>query len=191
MTCWKYLLLLPILYILACSKESHQSDPVTPLPFDTIHHIVDIGKISVLRNEMNWTVNGTALSYSDFPHQFSIKSIQNIYPGVVESFYLADIPFLTGKYKVEKSANSSMGNSIPQLIIGWVLDHDQVLGSITTDTTDVNNFVEVIRFDSIQHTVEGRFQVHLINYTSSTNGSIYPLPDSLRLTDGKFYLKLN
>ena len=186
-----YLLFAPILCLFACAKDPAGKDPVPPDPVDTLQHVIDLEKVSVLRDGKIWMPGGMAQTYPSVAMHFSIISTQIVYPGVVESFNLADIPLKTGKYRLERGVGTPLGNFIPQITIGWILDGDQLLGSLNADTTDMDNFVELLQYDSLKQTVEGRFQIHLINYKSSTNGSIYPLPDSMRLTDGKFYLKLN
>ncbi|MBK7937311.1 MAG: hypothetical protein IPJ82_09570 [Lewinellaceae bacterium] len=67
-------------------------------------------------------------------------------------------------------------------------DYDQPIGDFLIDTTRNDHFIEVIKYDSIARTVEGRFQVFLKKEPSNTQ---WPgIPDSIFLTEGKFHLKI-
>ena len=67
-------------------------------------------------------------------------------------------------------------------------DYDQPVGDFLIDTTRTDHFIEVIKYDSTAHTVEGRFQVFLKKEPSNTIWS--GVPDSIFLTEGKFHLKI-
>lgn len=62
---------------------------------------------------------------------------------------------------------------------------DQLFKSYRVDTTRSNQFIEILHYDSIQHIVEGRFQAILGDKPSWSF-----LPDSMKMTEGKFRLKL-
>ena len=186
-----YLLFAPLLCFFACTKDPAGKDPVPPGPVDTVQHVIELGKVSVLRDSFPWSMSWKTTLSNTYPPFFYLTAKKIYSYGLSETFSIGDIPLKIGKYKIEALNIGSEGNYVPDALIGWVLDGDQVLGGLNTDESDLNNFIEILRFDSLLNTVEGRFQVHLINDWGSTNGSIYPLPDSMRLTDGKFYLKLN
>lgn len=177
--------------IFSCRKETVQPNPVNPPSnVDTARHIIELGRVAVMRDSNAWIVNWNATINPLRPESFYLNTKNYPAPGLSESLSFSDIPLKTGKYEIEIQKNSNEGNLIPSVSMGWVLDGDQVLGGLSTDTTKVDNYFEVIHYDSLAQTVEGRFEVFLINHWASTNSSIYPLPDSLALTQGKFYLKL-
>ncbi|MCC6461574.1 MAG: hypothetical protein IT260_13960 [Saprospiraceae bacterium] len=180
-----------LLFLLfSCKKDPTIVDPIDPTPKDTsTQHVIALGKSFVKKNDQAWNVLLRANLYSYQPQSFGLKA--NVYyaNGVRESVYFSDIPCVAGSYTFEKDQNSNWANSIPQASLEWVLDGDQSLGGLNVDTSRAGNFIEVIRYDSIQKTVEGRFEVYLINY-GSPNNTIFDLPDSLRFTEGKFHLKL-
>lgn len=68
-------------------------------------------------------------------------------------------------------------------------DGDQPTGDYIIDTTRADHYVEIIRYDSVARTIEGRFQMFLVN-----DGKIKPLirdvPAKVDFTDGKFHLQI-
>lgn len=168
-----------------CQKSepmSHEPDPVEP--------IIELGKVAMDRDGQPWTAEFTA-QYYYFPGtvSFGFSAKTTLSNGVIETCRIADILCEPGSYFIERGNNSTWGNSIPQANISWLLDGDQSLGGVSTDTTHYQaNFVEVIRYDSITDIVEGRFQVYLTNHWASSPP--LGLPDSVRLTNGRFHLKI-
>jgi hypothetical protein len=72
--------------------------------------------------------------------------------------------------------------------IYWSVE-DVVVGKLQTVDRFPDDYIEVIEADTVAKTVEGRFQFHLINIESQYLEE-YGLPDSLNITEGVFYLKL-
>jgi hypothetical protein len=62
---------------------------------------------------------------------------------------------------------------------------DQQLNSYNVDSTRSNQYIELLRYDSINHIVEGRFQTFL-----EGPNTWWFLPDSMAMTEGKFHLKI-
>ena len=82
---------------------------------------------------------------------------------------------------------SDFSNGIPDA--GFrITNYDEGLANYFTDTTRTDNFIEVLYCDTIKNEVEGRFQVFLIE--PSGPRTLPDVPDSVFLTEGKFYLKL-
>ena len=76
-------------------------------------------------------------------------------------------------------------NGIPDANYFVSLDGDQLFKTYRIDTTLSNQFIEILHYDSILHIVEGRFQAILGDKHS------WPfLPDTMKMTEGKFHLKL-
>ena len=69
-----------------------------------------------------------------------------------------------------------------------VYELDQPIGDFHVDTMRHDHFIEVLRYDSIKNTVEGRFQVFLGKAPMSTD---WPgVPDSIFFTEGRFHLRI-
>lgn len=179
--------LLAIIAFTNCDKGSTLVAPSPTLP-DTTSHIITLGKVAMLRDGEEWEPECKAVLSSNAQY-FTISTTSRYHNGIEESFYIGDIPCIIGKYPVERGGNSTWGNAIPQATMGWVLDGDQALGGLKADTTKMDNFVEVIRYDTSKQIAEGKFQIFLKSIFS-TNSGIYALPDSLSLTEGKFHLQL-
>lgn len=176
-----------LLAILLLGLASCQKNELTPNDPDPVSPVIELGKVFVKRDGQVWDRPFIARRFDHYhPTVFSIISKVNN-NGLEENFYLNDIPIVPGFYPMERGNNFTWGNLKPQANIGWWIV-DQVLGGIFTDTTHANNFVEMIRYDSVNQTVEGRFEVHLGDFWPSPN--TWGLPDSMHLTEGKFYLKL-
>lgn len=176
----------------ACKKED--SNQVTPPPDPPVVEeppIIALGKASVLRNGVTYTGNITA-KYRKYNRikTLRISGTQFSSGGLIdETFAIADIPLQKGKYPVEQSSADGHGNGIPQAGMAWVVDKDQYAGDQLPDTSRTDHYFEVIRYDSIKHTAEGRFQVFLKNYKSAP---ILPgVPDTISFTQGKFHLYIS
>lgn len=178
------------LLLSACSKiatPGPEPDPVDPI--DTVQHVIDLGKVSMKRDGQTWErpfmakfiENGDA-DYFNFWTEFTDAN------RIKETFAIRDIPCRLGTYVPENGTNFSIGNSIPQIDIGWVLDGDQAVGLLLTDTLKIGNIIQVIRYDSLNKIVEGTFQFHLVNTYSTPNE--LGLPNAMHITEGRFHLKL-
>jgi hypothetical protein len=194
----RYLIMLFISGLLiapACRKDAVVV-PVTPPPKDTTNNSIDtvnqvfpFGKAQMLKNNVFWLGTfkaryesyapvGRFYLYSDY---FSSVSMQDI-------FIIEDIPCKPGIFPLERTkAAVDYYNFIPECLFTIVLEGDQHLGNYEIDTTRNDHFVEVLRYDSVQHIVEGRFQMFLVK-TNSSNW-MNP-PQAINITEGKFNLKL-
>ena len=179
----KLLLLLTI--VAACNKTTPE-EPITPAPtpVDTIYHIIELGKASVLRNGIPWNADFYAEYYPNDKTRFWItgQSMQNGYDHYLS---LDDIRCKVGFQKFEQGTWQNGTNGIPETDYFVALDGDQLFKTYLIDTTRSNQFIEILHYDSIQHIVEGRFQAILGDKPSWAF-----LPDSMKMTEGKFQLKL-
>jgi hypothetical protein len=178
-------LLLLLAFLEACNKNTPEEpiDP-TPTPIDTTHHIIELGKASVLRNGIAWNAVFYASYYKDDQTRFSFggRTKQN---GYDHYFSLDDIRCKTGLQKFEQGTWQNGKNGIPDADYFVTLDGDQLFKTYLIDTTRSNQFIEILHYDSIQHIVEGRFQAILGDKPSWSF-----LPDTMKMTEGKFHLKL-
>ena len=178
------LLICLALTIIACQKSA---EPIEPEPSEPI---IELGKVAMNRDSQPWTANFTA-NYDYFPVKSSFSfSAETIFQnGVLEVIGIVDIPSNPGIYNVSKTFSGVGSHLIPRTILGWSLDGDQILGVLSADSTYYdNNIVEVIRYDSIENVVEGRFQVRLKK--SLGTPAAFGLPEEVSLTNGRFHLKI-
>jgi len=118
----------------------------------------------------------------------SLQMLRYSNGGVVEErFSIQDVPLRSGKHPISYDLLSI--NGTPQSGMVWIVDGDQQAGSQLVDTTRQDHFIDVIHYDSVKHTIEGRFQVFLKNYK---NSPILPgIPDTISFTQGKFHLNIS
>jgi len=177
-----------------CKKE--QMIIKTPTPIDTIkpidttavQHIIGFGQSSVLKNGVAWNVNYKAYYHYQTKQRFSLRGGKQYADGLKESSFISDIPIGIGRHSITiVTSLSDFNNGIPDAVYGMA-NYDEGIGSFFTDTTRTDNFIEVLRFDTIANEVEGRFQVFMGKRGGPS--TLPGVPDSVFLTDGKFYLKL-
>jgi len=189
----KYILIATILVLILANCGKNQSSigepgpPVdtTQMPIDT--PIIKLGEGYVLKNGITWNAPFEAWYYqTNNLFQIWVEITYPNYRG--EHLFITDIPCNKGKYPIENWAHLIPRNQIPNCFLRVTQDFDQGIGSFSTDTTRNDHFIEVIKYDSIARTVEGRFQVFLKKEPSNTQ---WPgVPDSIFLTEGKFHLKI-
>ena len=181
------------LFLGNCRKDnplpSPPPDPIdtTDVPIDTppITHVIDLGKHFVSKNNVPWTVQMKAYYYGD-KKMFGLEA-EHISNGFKESVNIYDVPTKVGKYEYEDALSAPYYNLIPQISFHTSYDGDQLVGSYSLDPTRPNNYIEVVRYDSIKHIVEGRYQAILDNKSAP-----FPnVPDSMFLLNGKFHLKID
>ena len=186
--------IIALLSVLAnCKKNQIPPTDLVDNPIDTVQTpidtpIIELGKVFVLKNGTPWDIPFKSIYYrTDTLFQFHAKIL---YTNLVkESFFLRDIPCRAGIYPIEFYPYlAGFNNAIPESAIAMTYEFDQPIGDFLVDTTRTDHFVEVIRYDSIEKTVEGRFQVFLGK--KSTSVPFPGVPDSIFLTEGKFHLKI-
>jgi hypothetical protein len=170
--------------LIGCTKEK-PVDPTDPTPpVDTTTHIIELGKGSVLRNGMEWNANFSAKYFVNNKSRFVIYAdLQET--GFDHSLSISDISTLIGMQNIERPNFWNRNNGVPNASYFVILDQDQVINTYKSDSTRTNQFIELLRYDSIHHIVEGRFQTFL-----EGPNTWWFLPDSLAMTEGKFHLKI-
>ena len=98
---------------------------------------------------------------------------------------VSDISILLGYQTIEKKGLGNSNNGIPNARYHVILDLDQQINTYNVDSTRTNQFIEILRYDAVEHIVEGRFQTFLEGPNSWSF-----LPDSMAITEGKFHLKI-
>jgi hypothetical protein len=166
-----------------------EKNPLPPSPPDiTVNPpVIELGKSFVLKNSEEWEVPFNAWFHSN-PSRFQLRA-EILYSNLVrESFFLHDIPCKKGIYGIEYFNYFTFNNSIPEALFVATYEFDQPVGDYYIDTTRTDHFVEILEYDSIKHTVQGRFQMFLGKDPSSI--SFPGVPDSIFLTEGKFNLRI-
>ena len=179
----------------SCGKEP-QVTPVPPdpvdtvsTPIDTVQHIIDFGKATMWKNGSSYYWPGTIEAYyqGDSVSRFRLRGTSFVGNGYVENISINDIPFQKGKLSIELFNSNNFKNYIPEALYSIVYDGDQILSYYQVDTTRTDHFIEILRYDSVEHIVEGRFQLFMGKVYDANWGST---PDSILLTGGKFHLKI-
>jgi hypothetical protein len=180
-----------------CNKNVAIINPIdtNPIPIDTIaqevdtlNSIIEFGKSSMKKDGKIWDVPVKALFYGTNRDRFFLSAPFQNGASLSGGFSFVDISCKLGKYSVENLRNNSLDNYIPNGGIGYMYEGDQPVGTFRPDTTRTDHFLEILRYDSISHIVEGRFQVFFLKEPNNLN---FPgIPDSIFITEGKFHLKI-
>jgi hypothetical protein len=183
-----------LLLLYACSKPDNPVAPLPPdpvdttiVPVDTPKPVIELGRGFFKRNGKNW------------PGQFDCWRLQSDSSLIIsteftwsnlltETFRISDIPTRPGKYSFEESTIANRYNFIPQTIYAFS-EVDLGIGNFKPDPVKAYlSYVEVLKYDTLKHQVEGRFSVFFRNYSTA------PLwhsgvPDSVVVTQGVFHLE--
>lgn len=183
-----------LLSIMANCKKNQPPVDIIDDPVDSVQNpineeIIELGKVFVLKNEIEWSVPFYAKYYKNPPGRFFLNG-RILHSNLVsENLSIRDIPCSVGKFPIQYFPSlSGINNGIPDANFVMMYEYDQPIGDFLVDTTRTDHFVEVIRYDSVAKTVEGRFQVFLGKY--SKNIPFPGVPDSVFMTEGKFHLKI-
>ncbi|MCB9356326.1 MAG: hypothetical protein H6575_17310 [Lewinellaceae bacterium] len=171
--------------LLQCKKDSGQDsipDPPVHVP------VLPLGQAGVLKNGVAWEVPFDAWYHADTHERCQLRA-KILYPNLIsESLFLEDIPCKEGVYPVEYYTSSNFRNYIPDVFFTMISEFDQPIGDFKIDTMRNDHYVEVLRYDSVAHTIEGRFQMFLKKRQMTLQ---WPgVPDSIYFTEGKFHLQL-
>lgn len=109
---------------------------------------------------------------------------------ITEYVSISDFFLKEGKYNFNCSCDSTflIANGSPKMTMFWMLDGDQQYGAAHIDTTYTGSYIEVLKYDSVQQTIEGRFEAHLKDREATGPNPYYPT--EVHLTEGKFNLKI-
>jgi hypothetical protein len=182
------------LFFTFCKKNSTPFNPieVPPTPIDTIpivsSEVIELGKASVLKNGVKWNVPFKVKYYGTKKDRFLIESrYTNSSNQYTFSFSLLDIPLLANKFIVQGFKGGSH-DFIPGSIFGIMHEGDQPVVTYLADTTHTENYIQLIKYDSLLQTVEGKFHIQMYQFDYD---DYYPAqPDSITWSEGKFHLKL-
>lgn len=183
------------LFLGDCRKDTTPPTPppdpidTTDVPIDTppINHVIDLGKHFVSKNNVPWTAQMKAY-YNKYKNMVNLIAESKYSNGFEDMVDIRDVPIKPGKYQYEYSPGvAKYNNFIPQVSFYVNYDGDQLVGAFSIDTTKLGNFVEVVRYDSIKHTIEGFYQARMFNRYSPFPG----VPDSMFLLNGRFHLKID
>ena len=173
--------------LLQCKKDSGQDsipDPPEYVP------VLPLGQAGVLKNGVVWEVPFNAWYYTGVnAHARCFIRAKILYPNLIsESLFLEDIPCKEGVYPMEYFTLSNFNNYTPEVFFTMISEFDQPIGDFKIDTMRNDHYVEVLRYDSVAHTIEGRFQMFLKKRQMTLQ---WPgVPDSIYFTEGKFHLQL-
>jgi hypothetical protein len=181
------------LLLTQCAKPEEpavtEPDPVdttNTTPVDPDPSIIALGKGAFKKNGINWPGKFEAW-LADSNQSVKIITEFKWANQLKETFALYDVPTKVGKYEFEYNLFTNAFNQIPQAY--WLISEiDLGIGDYRLDT-DIwaSHYVEVLRYDSTTHIIEGKFNLLFRNYSQ---GPVYPgEPDSVVITEGKFHLK--
>jgi len=182
--------MLALVLFVACKKDA--LNPETP-PVTKDPPIIELGKSSMLKDGQLWHLPLKATVYKPFNdvQTLRIGGVRYLSNGLVEEkISFIDLMPQKGKYALSCSCNlqAIAIDGVPEVLISWTVDGDQIAGMMQIDTTKTGDYIEVIHYDAVQQRVEGRFQVHMKNRSSGPLP--WSLPNEVFISEGKFNLKI-
>ena len=179
----------PVVYLISfltislfwqCDKET----VVPPVDPPETTHLTELGKIEVLRDGKTLKTNAFLYIDSD---KCEISTASRIVGGVslAESINMEGLLFSEGKYEISKYNFPDNGGTHVWLFWSVI---DELVGVLRSTDDYPEDYIEIIKADTVNKTIEGRFQFHLKN-VDGTDLSPYGMPDSLYFSEGVFYLK--
>ncbi|MBL7825046.1 MAG: hypothetical protein JNJ57_00330 [Saprospiraceae bacterium] len=119
-----------------------------------------------------------------FDLDFSVFDPSGVWP--VESFYIFKIPKKTGKFQLERTTTQDNDNKTGAFYY-TLSDQGDVLEEVYILEESADNFIDVTYYQ--QETSAGSFNATFI--IDPDRGKTNPSsPDTIRITHGEFYLKL-
>lgn len=179
-----FIICLTCITILSCNKEPENTKP----PVQEEPDLVELGVIKGIRDGKPFERKFGAYVYPGGTKlNISGDGKMPYLGGVDEAFSMDRIPLELGKYHFVdyNSTEETFGHC--RAFIGWLKAHDQDVGRLKSTDRHPEDFIEIVRFDTLKRTIQGRFQLTLLR-TDPDQG--WGLPDSTHITDGVFHLKL-
>jgi hypothetical protein len=191
------LILFSCFFSLLLSQCSKPEDPGAPPPDDPIDTttttpvdpnppIIALGKGFFKKNGKNWPGKFEAWLV-DSSRSLIVRTNFTWSNYIKETLLFFDCPAKPGKYEFESAPFFNDYNGIPQA--EWLMSEiDLGLGDFKLDPDRWSkHYIEILRYDTAQQIVEGRFELFFRNYSQ---GPVYGgEPDSVVITEGKFHLK--
>jgi hypothetical protein len=180
-----------------CNKKATIIDPIVTPPtpidttiteIDTIKSVIEFGKSSMKKNGILWNIPIKAKFYDSTKSSFSLIARIVNPNSITGSLGILHIKAQKGNLPIEYYSYSNFNNNLPEGFIGFMFEQDQPIGDFHVDSTRFNHFVEILKYDSTTHIVEGTFQMFLGK--SPTSVPFPGIPDSIFITEGKFNLKI-
>ncbi|HAK77106.1 MAG TPA: hypothetical protein DCR35_02420 [Runella sp.] len=104
-----------------------------------------------------------------------------------ENLILRKIPLLSGKHQVIPNPSKCKMTDPIYAMFYTSTDDGDVLGDIYTILPTQDNFVQIDNYDNYTKEIKGKFQ---LTFVIKSIGGNHVLPDTLRLTEGRFHTKI-
>jgi hypothetical protein len=184
-----YIFILALAILSACTKDAPAPAP-TPEPDPEVPtYLIEPGKARAKRNGILQDLPMKVNKNGYFPSELSLW--YNIYPrlSLSELLQIGRIPRDTGRYKIDEK--------LPweplYAKISWTYELDVALGYLSPDTTYDNNYIHIVRLDTLKKEIEGRFEVKLCGrlFNEALLRSLGVTDsDTIHFTEGVFNLKI-
>jgi hypothetical protein len=179
------LLLAVLLFFSACKKDE-------PLPPAEPQHLIELGKIACTIGDKKSIYFGSLNMVSNRSHFSLSTGFTFAYPpNIDETLAFAYIPLKVGKHPIHSFPTSNFGTPRAIAILDWTIEIDQPVAQLKTTDDYPDDFIEVVRLDTINKVVEGRFQFHLKNMDNDNpHLATFNLPSEMYVSEGVFHLKV-
>jgi len=179
------ILFVPFVILLSCKKE----DTPTPIP------ITYTGTATALKNGEEWENKITFSDNSPFnnnPLILAMVSQTDDKNGlVIETWALVSIRPIFGKQFIKGSWETCPLNCPLDVRLTTWIDGDVPNNRYVIDSTEFNNLIQIIKYDSIKQEIIGEFSMKLkLIREGNGNPTGEEPPQTLEFTNGKFTTKV-
>ncbi len=172
-----YILLLFVIVFSFCKKEE---EPIPPKPVDPPPPIIELGRIAYDRNGVRINYLGNAFKEDNYCGLYT-KDRLIAGNALTEQLSIHQFPLKIGTYKLGTGLDVLNGN-----LFFNVLDE---IRAIYESKGLPDDFIEIIEYDSEKQTIQGKFNVTVVNYYGN-DVSLYGQQDTIRFTNGIFHIKV-
>jgi hypothetical protein len=154
--------------------------------------LIELGKVACKLGDKKVETNGSINMFVDRGLFVFSNQLSYAYPpNIDEELTISRVPLAVGKHPLHNFPTNNFNQPRAIAILNWTIEIDQPVGDLQTTDDYPDDFIEVVRLDTVNKVVEGRFQFHLKNMdTDNPHLATFKLPSEMYVSEGVFHLKV-